>query len=155
MSEKPHSEDRESMGELLQQYRQLLNGKQHFLLEEDDFERVIDYFDDGDQLPAAMEAADMGLQQFPYSSQLMIKKADLLLATRKYKEALDVLDTAALYDPTDINLYILKTDAYLALDKPEKAVELLEDALDLFSGEERIDLLFELADVYDDYEEFD
>jgi tetratricopeptide (TPR) repeat protein len=31
----------------------------------------------------------------------------------------------------------------------------LEAALNLFEGEERIDLLFELADVYDDYEEFD
>ncbi|MFN5225431.1 MAG: hypothetical protein ACK5CP_02710 [Bacteroidota bacterium] len=155
MSEKPHSEDRESMGELLQQYRKLLNGKQHLALEEDDFERVIDYFDDSDQLPAALEAADLGLQQFPYSSQLMIKKADLLLAGRKYREALDILETAALYDPTDINLYILKTDAFLALDQPARAVELLEQALDMFAGEERLDLLFELADVYDDYEEFD
>ncbi len=155
MSEEPHSEDRESMGELLKQYRQLLNGKQHFLLEEDDFERVINNFDDSDQLPSAMEAAELGLQQFPYSAQLMIKKADLLLATRKYRDALEVLETAALYDPTDINLYILKTDAYLALDQPQKAVELLEQALDMFTGEERLDLLFELADVYDDYEEFD
>ncbi|HJU46227.1 MAG TPA: tetratricopeptide repeat protein, partial [Chitinophagaceae bacterium] len=55
----------------------------------------------------------------------------------------------------DINLYILKTDAYLALDQQEKAVELLESALQLFEGEERIEMLFELADVYDDYEEFD
>ncbi len=30
-----------------------------------------------------------------------------------------------------------------------------ENALDLFSGDERIEMLFELADVYDDYEEFD
>jgi hypothetical protein len=32
---------------------------------------------------------------------------------------------------------------------------LLEAALLQFEGEERLDLLFELADVYDDYEEFD
>jgi tetratricopeptide (TPR) repeat protein len=32
---------------------------------------------------------------------------------------------------------------------------LLEDALQQFEGDERIELLFELADVYDDYEEFD
>ncbi|MFM6200719.1 MAG: tetratricopeptide repeat protein, partial [Dolichospermum sp.] len=125
MSEKLPGEDKESMGELLKQYRQLLQGKQHFLMEEDDFERVINYFDDADQLPQAMEAANLGLEQFPFSSQLMIKKADLLLATRKYREALDILETAALYDPTDINLYILKTDAFLALDRPERAVELL------------------------------
>ena len=60
-----------------------------------------------------------------------------------------------LFDSSDINLYILKTDAYLALDEQEKAVALLEEALALFEGEERIELFFELADVYDDYEEFD
>jgi tetratricopeptide (TPR) repeat protein len=58
-------------------------------------------------------------------------------------------------DATDINLYILKTDAYLALDMQDKAVTLLEDAITKFTGEEQIELLFELADVYDDYEEFD
>lgn len=60
-----------------------------------------------------------------------------------------------MYDSNDINIYILKTDAYLALDQQARAVELLEAALDRFEGEEKLDLLFELADVYDDYEEFD
>ena len=86
---------------------------------------------------------------------LHVKKADLLIATRRYQEALNVLDHAELLDSNDINLYILKTDAYLALDQQEKAVELLQNALQLFDGQERIEMLFELADVYDDYEEFD
>jgi tetratricopeptide (TPR) repeat protein len=85
----------------------------------------------------------------------LIKKADLLLATRKYREALELLEKAELFDGNDINLYILKTDAYLAMDMHEKAVGLLEKAIDSFEGEEKIELLFELADVYDDYEEFD
>ena len=68
---------------------------------------------------------------------------------------LKFLEKAELFDSNDINLYILKTDAYLALDQQGKAVELLEAALLQFEGDERIELLFELADVYDDYEEFD
>lgn len=155
MRENPYREDREELKELLRQYQNLKNGRTHAFLEEDAFERIIDYFDEKDDLPEALEAAETGLSQFPYSSQLMIKKADLLLATRKYREALDVLEMAELYDSRDLNLYILKTDAYMALDQQAKAVELLEAALDLFEGEEKIDLLFELADVYDDYEEFD
>ena len=102
-----------------------------------------------------MEAAEMAVEQYPYSSMLLIKKADILFANRQYKEALEILEQAALFDSSDINLYILKTDAYLALDQQEKAVALLEEALALFEGEEKIELLFELADVYDDYEDFD
>lgn len=155
MRENPYREDREELKELLRQYQNLKNGRSHSFLEEDAFERIIDYYDEKDNIPEALEAADTGLEQFPYSSHLMIKKADLLLATRRYSEALDILEMAELYDSTDLNLYILKTDAYLALDQQAKAVELLEAALLLFEGEEKTDLLFELADVYDDYEEFD
>ncbi len=155
MKENPYHEDREELRELLRQYQNLKVGRSHSFIEEEDFERIIDYYDDKDDLNEALNAAENGLEQFPYSSQLMIRKADLLLATRKYSEALEILENAELYDSNDINLFILKTDAYLALDKQEKAVEILEAALQQFEGEERLELLFELADVYDDYEEFD
>ena len=155
MQENPFREDREELKELLEQYTNLRSGKSHSFIEEDAFERIIDYFDDQDDLAQALDAAETGLEYFPYSSLLLIKKADLFIATRRYTDALDVLEQAALYDSSDINLYILKTDAYLALDQQLKAVEILEEALMLFEGEEKIDLLFELADVYDDYEEFD
>jgi len=155
MSQNPYREDKEELRELIIQYQHLKHGRSHPFLEEDAFERIIDYYDEKDDLPEAMIAAELGLEQFPYSANLMIKKADLLLASRKYQEALNLLETAELFDSTDLNLFILKTDAYLALDQQAKAVELLEAALLLFDGEERLDLLFELADVYDDYEEFD
>ncbi len=148
-------DEREDINELLKHYRNLKTGRSHTFLEEDSFESIINYFDDHDDLNQAIEAVEIGLEHFPYSSQLRIKKADLLLATRKYQEALDLLESAALFDSSNVDLYILKTDAYLALDQQEKAVEILQEALQLFDGEERIDLLFELADVYDDYEEFD
>ena len=155
MRENPYREDREELKELLQQYQNLKLGRSHSFLEEEAFERIVDYYDEKDDFNEALAAAETGLEQFPFSSQLMIKKADMLLANRKYHQALEVLETAELYDSTDVNLFILKTDVYLALDQQAKAVELLEAALQMFEGEERLDLLFELADVYDDYEEFD
>ena len=155
MQEYPFREEREELNEILRQYENLRSGRSHSFIEEESFEKIIDYFDDKDDLGKALEAVETGLEYFPFSSQLLIKKADLFIATRRYKEALDVLHQSELFDSSDINLYILKTDVYLALDQQEKAVKLLEEALLLFEGEEKIDLLFELADVYDDYEEFD
>lgn len=148
-------EDKEQLKEILRHYHNLKNGRQHPFIEEEDFEKVANYFDEKDSLPEAVEAIEIGLEHFPYSSSLMIKKADLLIATRQYYEALEILHNASLYDSLNIDIYILKTDAYLALDQQAKAIEILEEALQNFSGNERIELLFELADVYDDYEEFD
>jgi len=155
MKENPYRQDRGGMMELLQQYNSMKQGSGYAFIEEDAFEQLIDYFDEKDDLASALEAADYGIEQYPYSSILKIKKADLLIAQRHYREALSLLENAELLDRGDINLYILKTDVYLALDQQNKAADLLEKAIHLFEGEERIELLFELADVYDDYEEFD
>ncbi len=155
MDQQHYKGNREELSELLSQYENLQSGKSHTFLEEEAFERIIDYFDDIEDLPKALEAAKLGTEQFPYSAMLMTKKADLLIALQQYGEALCILDKAALYDSNDINIYVLKTDAYLAMDQCDKAVDILEQALQIFEGEERIELLFDLADVYDTYEEFE
>src|SRR5579875_2639610 len=108
--------DKEDFKELLKHYDNLRNGKSSIFLEEEAFEKIIDYFDDQDELANALEAAEIAIEHFPFSSSLLIRKADLLLATRKYQQALHILKKAEMLDATDINLYILKTDAYLALD---------------------------------------
>ena len=155
MSKYPYRQDREELRELLQQYDNLKTGRSHSFIEEDSFEKIIDYFDDKDELVQALEATDYAVNQYPYSASLLIKRADLLISAKKYKEALYILERAEALDSSDINLYILKTDAYLALDQQEKAAFVLEAALNYFIGDEKIELLFELTDVYDDYENFD
>lgn len=155
MRQNPYSEDREQMRELLWQYENCKNGHHHSFIEEEAFEKIINYFEEKEELSKALEAADIAIEQYPYSSILLIRKADILLDVRRYRAALEILDRVSLLGDSDINLYILKTDAYLALDEPEQAVGILEEALAKFEGEERIELLFELSDVYDDYEEFE
>ncbi len=155
MFDRHKEEEGGDIQELMLRYQNLKQGRANAYIEEDDFERIIEHLDEQDEIVEAIQAADLALDQYPFSALLMIKKADLLLATRKYKEALKLLNTAALYDHKDMNLFILKTDAYLALDQPEKAIVLLQEALHLFEGPERTEVLFELADVYDDHEAFD
>lgn len=142
MKENPYREDMEEFRELLKQYENLRVGKKHSFLDEESFEKIIDYYDEQENFSKALEACDLAIEQYPYSSSLLIKKSDMLLASQQYKKALEVLEKAELLGRNDINLYILKTDAYLALDQQEKAVALLEEALLSFEGEERIDLLF-------------
>ncbi|MBS1730362.1 MAG: tetratricopeptide repeat protein [Bacteroidetes bacterium] len=155
MYEHSSRKENQELTELLKQYELLLSGRQPAFLEEESFEKIINYFDENDEFPRALEAAENGLLYFPYSILLLLKKADLLIAMNQYHEALDVLNHQALFSSYNINVYILKTDALLALDEQETAIDLLLEAIHVFEGEEKIELLFELSDVYDDYELFD
>ncbi|HEY0434781.1 MAG TPA: tetratricopeptide repeat protein, partial [Chitinophagaceae bacterium] len=155
MRENPSPENHEDLDELLKQYDDLKAGRSHRFFDEDSFEKIVEFYDEKEDFQKALEAAEIGTEQYPFSGGLLLKKADILLALHRYNEALSALEQAELLDSRDINLYILKTDAWLALDQHEQAVELLEKAVKTFEGEERLELLFELADVYDDYEEFD
>lgn len=155
MKDNHYRQEREEMKELLRQYNNFKSGKKFNFIEEESFQRLIDYFDENDNLSSAIEAVNFAIEQFPYSSSLFIRKADILIATQKYYEGLALLEKAEVLDSKDINLYILKTDVFLALDFQEKAAALLEEAIVVFEGEDKIELLFELADVYDDYEDFE
>ena len=155
MHNNPSNQDPYDIKALLQDYQKLQQGGKPVFLEEEAFERIIDYFDDLEEFSKALEAAETSITYFPYSSSLLLRKADVLISTQKYNEAMRVLAQVEMLDANDINLYILKTDALLAMDRQEEAVRLLEEAVQHFDGADRIELLFELADVYDDYEEFD
>src|SRR5579863_1686522 len=98
MQENPYHQDKEEMKELLKRYQDLKNGRRHSFLEEEAFEKIIDYFDDTEDLSQAIEAVEWGMGQYPYSSALMIKKADLMIATRRYQEALNILEKVELMD---------------------------------------------------------
>jgi tetratricopeptide (TPR) repeat protein len=155
MSKFPYRQDREELKALLQQFANLKEGMPNSFIEEDGFERIIEYFEDKEQYTSVLEACEFAISQYPYSSSLLLLKANALIILRKYEEALYILEQSELLDSTDTALYILKTDVYLALDKQEKAAEVLEAAIEFFEGDEKLDLLFELADVYDDYENFE
>lgn len=155
MRNENYRQEREELKELLTQYENLKEGRQNSFIEEEGFERLIEYFDEKEAFEEGLEVCDYAINQYPYSASLLLLKANLLILTKKYRDALDLLEHAEQLDSTDSTLYILKTDAYLALDMQEKAAEVLETAIDSFDGEDKIDLLFELTDVYDDYENFE
>lgn len=155
MLEENYSENKEMFEHWLRQYEDIRTGKSGAFLEEDAFLEIIEYFDDMEQAGRAAEATRIGLEYYPFSSELLVKKADYLILEKQYKEALDILEQAAMYDNQDINISILKTDAYLGLGKDDEAAQELENAVQKYEHEDCIDLLFELADVYDDYEVFE
>lgn len=155
MRENPFRDENEHIKELVKQYEDIKTGRGYTFLDAEAYEVIIDYYHDISDFANATEAADTGILQFPFSAELLIKKADLLIATQQYNDALNLLETASLLNSTDIYLYVLKLDALLYLEEDEKANAVFLEALNLFEGEEKVELLNELTDLFDEHEEFD
>ena len=94
MKDNHHRQEKEEMNELLKQYNNFKTGKKFSFIEEESFQRLIAYFDENDNLSSALEAVNFAIEQFPYSSSLFVKKADILIATQNYHEALTLLEKA-------------------------------------------------------------
>ena len=155
MRNERYRQEREEIKELLLQYENLRAGRPNSFIEQEGFERLVEYYDEKDRFDDAITVCDYAINQYPNTAALLLLKANLLIVTKKYKEALELLNESEALDNLDTNLYILKTDAFLALDMQAKAAKILEAAIANFEGEEKVDLLFELCDVYDDYENFE
>ena len=48
MKENPYQEDRQQLKELLQQYDNLKNGRSHSFIDEEQFEKIIDHYQEKD-----------------------------------------------------------------------------------------------------------
>lgn len=140
---------------IIAEYYKLKLGESIHFFEEDDFEAILDYFAEMDNMKEAKQAVEFALERFPNSAEMIFRKADMLIAGRSYYQANELLDNAFILDNSNLSYYILKVDVLLALEKQEQANDIFIEALNKFYGEDLVEFLFEVADVFDDYEEFE
>jgi len=144
-----------SLDELLQRYEQVKNGEASGLMEEEEFERVIEYFSQNSNEEQAMLACDIARTYYPFSASILLLKAEILTQAQKYGQALKALDEMEQYDQNNLDAVLLRSDIFLGQYKYDQAAALLEQRSQEFSGRDKIEILLELSDVYDESEEFD
>ena len=144
-----------SMDELLQQYEEVKRGESGTIMDEEDFERIIEYYFQNNNEEQALLACDIARTYYPFSASVLLLKAEILTQAQKFGQALKVLDEIDQYDLKNIDATLLRSDILLGQFKYDQAALWLEQQSNEFSGKEKIELLLELSDVYDECEEFD
>ncbi len=144
-----------SLEELLLQYEALKNGQVERFWDEQEFELVIDYFYQNGQESEALIACELALVHHPFSSEFYVLKAELLFQSQKYRQALAVLDELETKEQMLIDAVILRSDILVAQLKYDQAAAHLEAMSRVFTGKEQIDIMLELAEVYDECEQLD
>lgn len=150
-----YDDDFRDMEDLLSNFYRIKRGEAHGILNEDDFESLIDFFEGNNDLVNADLACDIGLTLYPFSSTLIIRKAEYLMDHKKYGQALKVLDTLDEMDPHNIEGIFLKSDILLEQNRFAEAARILEAEVDFFDHVDKTDILLELSEIYDELEEYD
>jgi len=144
-----------SLEDLLRRYEDVKNGEATGILDEDEFERVIEYYFQNNNEEQALLACDIARTYYPFSSSVLLLRAEILTQSQKFGQALKVLDELEQYDQHNLDAVLLRSDILLSQFKYDQAAAHLEQRIPEFSGKDKIEILLELSDVYDECEEFD
>ena len=133
-----------SLEQLLQDYMAIKNGQSRISLDEDDFEEIIDYFIFNTKEMEGLEACEIALGYFPFSSSILQFKAEILAQLQRYGQALQVLDDLDRLDQKNVSAVLLRADIYLNQLKYKQAADCLENNIAHFGKKDQIELLMEL-----------
>lgn len=147
--------DPEEQEELLHAYENIKNGQPTRHLEEDDFEYIIDFFLHSNKEAEALQACDIALIYYPYSTSMHLVKAEVLFQAQRYGQALHSLDVADKLSGNLLESVLLRSDIYLAQFKFDAAADLLKERIPFFDSTEKTELMLELSDVYDENEDYE
>lgn len=145
-------EEWSSLDELLRRYEEVRAG--NGMMDEDEFERVIEYFFQNSNEEQALLACNIARTYYPFSAIILVLRAEILTQAQKFGQALKALDEAEQYDNTNLDAVLLRSDILLGQQKHQQAASWLESRAPDFTGREQLEILLELADVYDECEDY-
>lgn len=147
--------DPEGREGLLRNYENTKKGYSAPLLEEEDYEYVIEFFLRNNNESEALKACELASKYYPYSSSLLLIKTEVFFQAQRYGQALQTLDEMDSQSGNLLESVLLRSDIYLAQFKFDAAVTLLNEKIPFFEGEEKVELMLELSDVYDENENYE
>ncbi len=140
---------------LAHQFEEMLRNNELSFFEQSSFKVLIDYYENRHQVERAIEVVNIALEQHPFSSHFYIRKAQLVLEKNDADTALVVLAQAELYDASELELYLLKAEAYSWKGLFPEALNTLKQSLQNFPKEEHDEIYLSFSQIYEDMDQMD
>src|SRR5258706_15198321 len=97
---------REEEEELVRRFEENLRKNSSSFFDIDAFETIIDHYLETSKFKKALAAVNMAMDQFPFSTELISIKAQILSNLEEYDEALELLEKAKSLHPADVEIYL-------------------------------------------------
>jgi len=109
------------------------NGTRSFF-DTDEFETLIEHYLNTNYYPKAVQVVELAMEQYPFSIDFIIRKAQLLCANKETKKALELLAHAETMDPLHPEIFMTRGSIYSLIGLPEKAIENFKKSIEHSQG---------------------
>ncbi|RMG79259.1 MAG: tetratricopeptide repeat protein [Bacteroidetes bacterium] len=147
-------DDNNDIKDLVARFEQMLQNDDFSYFDVEEFEELIVYYIDTLQFDIAEKAVSIARQQYPFSEEILLREAELLINREDYQKALDLLEYLEKTASSNPELYYLKSSALSKLNRTKDAVKSLEKAAQL-NDDNVSDVYFSLALEYQTEEDYE
>ncbi|RYZ97097.1 MAG: tetratricopeptide repeat protein, partial [Moraxellaceae bacterium] len=140
--------------ELIRRYEEKLENGYGFFFDLDEYEVIIDHYTANIEYGKALEACDAAIDQYPFSTGLLLDKAQVLAMTGDFDTALKLIERVEMMDPTNIDVLLTRGIIFTQQGEYENAVDCLKQASDSPAEEGIDEIYFNLALAYQSWGKF-
>ncbi len=147
-------EDQLDILELVKKYENASKRDAALFFEEEDYEAIVDYYLHQSRFDVALEVTNKSIVQYPYSAALLFKKAQVHFNLKQLAQALETLDIAEIYDSSDIDIHMLKSEIFTFQSRYGEAIEILKSIIETADVLDLPDIYLQMCDIYEDWEKY-
>src|SRR5688572_29397257 len=124
--------------DLIKRFEDHLRKKKAEFFDIDAYEEIIEFYLLRTKFNKALQAVNMAISQYPFSTQLITSKAQILSQLEEYNEALELLDQAENLQPNDPEVFLTRGSIFTLQGKHKEAIESYERALEFTDDKDEV-----------------
>jgi tetratricopeptide (TPR) repeat protein len=126
----------EGLAALVAQYESAQHSGKFGYLDLDNYLDIVEFYEQHFFAEKALAVLEKAILLYPFSAQLYIKQAQILLDLDRSQEANDALDKAHSYEPNALDILLTRVEIYNRLQYFDEAHDILEQARQQISEDE-------------------
>ncbi|SDX80021.1 tetratricopeptide repeat protein [Hymenobacter psychrophilus] len=145
-------EDRDEVLATVRRFEDMVDRNEPVFFDLADFENIIDHYTSNTQYDRALQACEAAITQYPFSTELLIDRSQVLAMKGEYAAASTQIEDVAHLDPTNPDVAV--TRGIIATQKGEfaEAVAFFLQAVE--TTEDRDDIFFNLGLAYQSWQKY-
>ncbi|WBO83572.1 tetratricopeptide repeat protein [Hymenobacter yonginensis] len=145
-------EDRDEVLDTVRRFERMVAQNEPVFFDLADFENIIDHYTTNTQYDKALQACEAAIAQYPFSTELLIDRSQVLAMKGEYLEASSQIENVAHLDPDNPDVAV--TRGIIATQKGEfaEAVAFFLQAAE--RAPDRDDIFFNLGLAYQSWQKF-